>query len=283
MSANAAFGCAAAGHRVLPVNGLQLHALEWGAPGPRGLLFLHGGSAHCHWFDAVAPAFADRFHVLALDQRGHGESQWPVPPAYRTQDFCEDLRQLADALGWGEVTLVGHSMGGHNAMCFAAWHPERVRGLVIADSRPTIPEDRLFELQARGFRPLRTYERPESALARFRLIPRETVADPELLRHLAQAGIVKRGERWVYRFDPACNGTRQPADAWPLLARISAPTLVVRGEWSPILPRPMAAEMVKRIPGARLEEIAGTYHHFLLDRPAALVGLLERFLAGLRG
>ena len=144
MTPHPAFGCAAARHRALPVNGLQLHALEWGAPGPRGLLFLHGGSAHCHWFDAVAPAFAGPFHVLALDQRGHGESQWPEPPSYRTEDFCEDLRQLLDALGWREVTVVGHSMGGHNAMCLAAWYPERVRGLVIADSRPAIPEDRLF-------------------------------------------------------------------------------------------------------------------------------------------
>jgi len=260
-------------------NGLRLHALEWGAPGIPGLLFLHGGSAHCHWFDATAPLFADRFHVVALDQRGHGESQWPDPPAYSTQDFCEDLLGVLAALGWEQMVLVGHSMGGHNAMAFAAWHPNRVRALVIADSRPSIPAERLSVMQARGYRPLRTYDGPESAVARFRLLPRETVADPELLRHLADAGIVRRGERWVYRFDPACNGTRQPVDAWPLLSRITAPTLVVRGEWSPILPRGMAGEMVKRISGARLEEVSGTYHHLMLDRPAAFVSVLDRFFS----
>lgn len=275
------FGCDTAGHRVFSANGFRLHALEWGAPGAPGLLFLHGGSAHCHWFDAVAPAFADRFHVLSLDQRGHGESQWPEPPAYRTQDFCADLLALMEAFRWEQMVLVGHSMGGHNAMTFAAWYPERIRGLVITDSRPAIPPDRLSGLQARGHRPLRLYESAESAVARFRLLPRETVADPALLRHLARTGIVERDGRWVYRFDPACNGSRQPVDAWPLLSRITAPTLVVRGEWSPLLPRELAGEIVKRIPHARLQEVPGTYHHVVLDRPAAFVSLLDRFLSNL--
>jgi pimeloyl-ACP methyl ester carboxylesterase len=172
-------------------------------------------------------------------------------------------------------------MGGHNAMAFAAWQPERVRGLVIVDSRPSIPPDRLSNLQARGHRPLRTYESAESAVGRFRLLPRETVADPQLLRHLARAGIVKRGAHWIYRFDPACNGTRQPVDAWPLLSRIAAPTLIVRGEMSPILPRQMAREMVERIPGARLEEVPGSYHHLMLDRPEAFRDVLDRFVSEL--
>lgn len=276
------FGCALARRRVLSANGLQLHALEWRTAARPGLLFLHGGAAHSHWFDAVAPAFADRFHVLALDQRGHGESQWPAPPAYRTQDFCDDLRGLMETLRWEQMVLVGHSMGGHNAMAFAAWYPERVRVLVIVDSRPAIPPERLAEWQARRrSRPLRTYETVASAVARFRLLPPETVADPALLRHLARAGIVKRGGRWVYRFDPACNGARQPVDAWPLLPRITSPTLIVRGEWSPILPRRLADEMVGRIPGARLEEIPGTYHHLMLDRPEAFVSILDRFVTGL--
>lgn len=281
MSPPAPFGCASARDRSLFVNGLTLHALEWGVPGHPGLLFLHGGSAHAHWFDLVAPAFADRFHVIALDQRGHGESQWPVPPAYSTRDFSEDLLHALDALGWKGVILVAHSMGGHNAMAFAGWHPERVRRLVIADSRPAVPLERLAAYQARiRGRPLRTYDNPESAAARFRLVPPETVADPALLRHLALAGLVERDGCWVYRFDPACDGTRQPVDAWPLIPRITAPTLVVRGEWSTILRPDVAVEMVKRIPDARLEEIPGTYHHVMLDRPAAFVSVLERFLLG---
>src|SRR5262245_64329266 len=112
-----ASGCSEARRRVLDVNGLALSALEWGVPGRPALCFLHGGSAHAHWFDRIAPAFADRYHVLALDQRGHGESQWPAVSAYATPDFVSDLIGVFDALGWTRAALVGHSMGGHNAMC----------------------------------------------------------------------------------------------------------------------------------------------------------------------
>jgi pimeloyl-ACP methyl ester carboxylesterase len=278
MTSSARFGCSLARHRFLSAGGLRLHALEWDAPGAPGLLFLHGGSAHAHWFDAVAPAFAGRFHVLSPDQRGHGESQWAEPPAYDTSYFCDDLRDVLDALGWRQMILVGHSMGGHNAMAFAAWYPERVRGLVIADSRPAVSPAAIERMRSRGSRPLRTYESPESAVERFRLLPPETVADPEFLRHLARIGITRRDGGWAYRFDPACSGTRKPVDAWPLLPRIAAPTLVVRGEWSPILRRETAAEMVKQMPNAGLEEIAGSYHHLTLDRPAAFVEVLDRFV-----
>src|SRR5204862_130849 len=139
--------------------------------GRPALCFLHGGAAHAHWFDLVAPAFADRFHVVSLDQRGHGESQWAEPAAYATQDFVADLIGVMDSLGWERTTVVGHSMGGHNAMAFAAWHPERVSRLVIVDSRPAIPPERLEGMHARGRH-------------------RETAAAPELLAHLARAGFV---------------------------------------------------------------------------------------------
>lgn len=274
------FGCALARPRRLTVNRLALAALEWGAPRDHGLCFLHGGSAHAHWFDAVVPALADRFHVISLDQRGHGESQWPVPPAYRTEDFAEDLSGVMEALGWKRMSLVGHSMGGHNAMCFAALRPACVERLVIVDSRPAIPVDRLTAMHRRGYRALRRHESPDVAIASFRLLPRETIAPPEFLAHLARAGIIERGGRWTYRFDPACNGTRQPLDAWPLLPTIECPTLIVRGEKSPILPRRMAEEMTKAIPRAVLQEIPRAYHHLVLDTPRAFVTLLEGFLLG---
>jgi len=73
--------CRSSSSRFLSVNGLTLHALEWARPGAPGLCFLHGGSAHSHWFDRVIAPFLGRYHVIALDQRGHGASQWPKPPA----------------------------------------------------------------------------------------------------------------------------------------------------------------------------------------------------------
>jgi esterase len=272
------FGCDAARRRKVYAGGLTLRGLEWGKPGQPALCFLHGGSAHAHWFDAVAPAFAGRYHVLSLDQRGHGESDWPVPAAYATEDFTADLLSMMDALGWRRMALVGHSMGGHNAMAFAAWYPERLRALSVVDSRPSIPSERLATMHRRGHRGPRRHESLDTALRSFRLLPPETTADPALLEHLGREGIVERDGRFLYRFDPACNGTRRPADGWALLERIAAPTLLVRGEHSPILPREMAAEMAKRIPKVRVEEIPGAYHHLVLDAPEAFTAVLDRFL-----
>src|SRR5258705_6814238 len=225
-------GCETARKRSVVVGGLRLSFLEWGIAGPPVLCFLPGGSAHAHWFDRVTPAFADRFHVIALDQRGHGESQWAQPPAYATENFAADLLGVIDALGWRRVALIGHSMGGHNAMSFSAWHPDRVSALVIVDSRPVIPADRLDRLRSRGQRILRPYPSAEAAAQSFRLVPRETNAEPAFFAHLGRAGVVERDGHCVYRFDPASNSARAPADAWPLLPRVTAAALIARGELS---------------------------------------------------
>jgi pimeloyl-ACP methyl ester carboxylesterase len=275
-------GCDAASRRSFTVNGLTLRTLGWGSPGRPGLCFLHGGSAHAHWFDAVAPAFAGRYEVIALDQRGHGESDWPPSSsdgtAYATETFASDLLGVIDALGWKDMTLCGHSMGGHNAMAFTAWHPHRVRALVIIDSRPAMPSERLERMHRRGHHGPRRHHTLEAAVTSFRLRPPETTADAALLRHLAHAGIIEREGRFLYRFDPRTNGLRRPVDAWPLLDLITAPTLIVRGEHSPVLTRPMAEAMAGRIGRARWEEIEGAYHHLVLDRPAAFSAVLDRFL-----
>jgi len=274
-------GCATAASRTATINSLRLHYFEWGEPGRTPLLFLHGGSAHAHWFDAVAPAFADRYHAVALDQRGHGESEWSRPPAYATEDFARDLRGVIEALGWRQAVVIGHSMGGHNAMAFAAWHPEHVRALVVVDSRPAIPEERLKQLRARGYRALRLHRTRQDAIAAFHLLPRETRADAGILSHLATMGVVERDGGFMYRFDPEANRSRRPVDTMRLLEGITAPTLVVRGEWSPVLTREMADRMVATIRGARFAEIPATYHHLVLDAPVAFVRVLGDFLSTL--
>jgi pimeloyl-ACP methyl ester carboxylesterase len=272
------FACETARSRRLELNGLALQVREWGAPASTGILLLHGGAAHGHWFDRVAPALAARRHVAALDQRGHGESDWARPPAYATEDFAADVAAAVKRLGWREAVLVGHSMGGHNAMACAAWHPGRVRALVVVDARPAIPEERLAQMRERGERPHRRHPTVEAAVAGFRLLPPETVAVPGLLAHLARASVAWRDGAVSLRFDPACYAARKPVDAWPLLPRVAAPALVVRGEHSPILPRDMAERLAAELPRGRLVQIAGAHHHLVLDRPREFVAALGGFL-----
>src|SRR5689334_5201799 len=276
---NLLLGCERARARTETINDLRLHWLESGVAGAPALCFLHGGAAHAHWFDRVTPAFADRFHVVSLDQRGHGESQWAEPPAYGTQDFTGDLVEVMDRLGWERMTVIGHSMGGHNAMTFAAWHPERLRALVIVDSRPAIPTERLQVMHARGRRLPRAHPSEDAAVKAFRLLPRETFADPELLAHLARAGMTRRNGGWGWRFDPATHGNRAPVDAWLLLPQITVPTLIVRGGLSPVLTADMAERVRSLIPHSTLVTIPEAYHHLTLDRPAEFTAALANFLA----
>jgi pimeloyl-ACP methyl ester carboxylesterase len=275
------FACEAAQRRRVEVGGLELHLLEWGRTARSGILLLHGGAAHAHWFDAVAAPLAEHRHVVALDQRGHGESAWATSPAYATEDFVGDIVGVLDRIGWESAVLVGHSMGGHNAIACGAWHPERVRGLVIVDSRPVIPAERLAQMKERGERPPRRHPTLEAAVAAFRLLPPETGADPALLAHLARESVVWRDGGVTARFDPSCYAARVPVDGWLLLSRIAAPTLVVRGERSPILPRPMAERLQTELPAGRLVEIPGAYHHVVLDQPQAFVREAGEFLDSL--
>jgi pimeloyl-ACP methyl ester carboxylesterase len=275
------FACGTAASRFVPANGLRLHLLEWGEPGRPALCFLHGGSAHAHWFDLVVPAFADRFHVIALDQRGHGESEWPHPPAYATEDFVADLIGVMDALGWRQMTVVGHSMGGLNSLALSAWRPDRVQALVIADSRPAFSKEGLGMMHERGQRGLRRHPSKEAAVAAFRLRPRDTLADPAVLRHIGESGVVERDGGWVYRFDTNASVFRRPADGWSLIGKIVAPTLILRAQRSPSLPPETAERLQAGIANATLVEIPDSFHHLTLDRPREVTVALDRFLSGL--
>jgi pimeloyl-ACP methyl ester carboxylesterase len=112
-------------------NGITLEYLDWGGTG-EVLILLHGSGDNPHVFDDLAPAFTDRFHVIAYARRGHGRSQ--ARPPYDTATLTEDLRGLMDALGISRASLVGWSLGGNEITAMAALHPERVDKLVYLDA-----------------------------------------------------------------------------------------------------------------------------------------------------
>jgi esterase len=264
--------------RFVTVDGLRLRYRDWGGDG-QPCLALHGSAAHAHWWDPVAPFLARRLRVLALDLRGHGRSEWPRPPAYRTEHFAADVLGLIERLRLGRVVLAGHSMGGHVALAFAAWHPGAIERLAVLDARPVVHPARLVARRARAGRRQLEFPTRATALGRFRLSPPETVAPARLVLAVAARGIRPvGGGRWAYRFDPECDRTRVPVDAWPLLPRIQVPTLILRGERSTVLSREVAERMRDAIPGARLEQLPGAHHHLTLDAPARLA---DRLLAWL--
>jgi len=103
-------------------NGIRIHYLDWGGNGPV-LLFLTGLGLSAHIYDKFAPRFVDKFHVIALTRRGHGDSDYPET-GYDVDTLTEDVRQSMDALGIDKAILAGHSMANVELCHFAALHPE---------------------------------------------------------------------------------------------------------------------------------------------------------------
>lgn len=137
MSAAVVFSCGAAAQpsskeAFVNVNGVRLHYIDWGGNG-RPLLFLTSLGSNARQFDALAPQFVDRFHVLALTRRGKDPSDKP-PSGYDTTTLAEDIKGFLDALQIDRVSLAGYSIAGDEETRFAALFPDRVEKLVYLDA-----------------------------------------------------------------------------------------------------------------------------------------------------
>jgi pimeloyl-ACP methyl ester carboxylesterase len=258
------------------LEGVRLHAIHHGDPSRSKLVLLHGGGANAHWWDDVAPVLAERFHVVALDFRGHGDSDQPEP---RPGAFQRDLAALLDHLGAPEATLLGHSMGGHVALEHAARHggARRPRALVVVDvARGAGTRTRRLMRLALAAR--RTYRTRQEAVARFRFLPPAPGAAADLRERIAACSVREEPDgRFAFKFDPRWFALGPGAG--PDLERVATPTLLVRGAESPLLSRDGALAIVAEIRGARLVEIEGAGHNVHLERPARFLEAVLSFLA----
>jgi esterase len=268
-------------HRFV-ANGLALNCLDYGGDGKPPMLFIHGGSAHAHWWDFVAPAFIENFHVLALDQRGHGDSEWANEWAYGSRHYVSDLEQVIDAWGFGAPILIGHSMGAHNVLAYAIEHSEKLRAIAVLDPPPDYPEQAVAYLQSLAQKPARRFESLDEAARNFKVLPRETLAKKEILEYVARHSFKQRDDgSWIHKIDRRAM-TREPSTVWKSLHRIACPALIVKITRSPLLDREVAKKMVAQFPNARLAEVDDSYHHVMLDNPTALIEVIKDFVRDLK-
>src|SRR5262245_16856552 len=124
--------------RFARLDGLRIHFRDWLGPTPDAplLVLLHGARGDAHVWDAFGPVLAARYRVIAVDARGHGESDWSPTHDYGVEDHVADVTQLIEALGYGTASLVGASMGGTTAYSVAALFPDVVERLVLVDISP---------------------------------------------------------------------------------------------------------------------------------------------------
>ncbi len=99
-------------------------------------VLLHGLRAYGHWFDDFSEIAKSSFRIIAPDQRGRGESDWAPDRDYATDAYVADLEGVANTLIEGKFVLASHSMGGGNAVSYAASHPNRISALLLLDYAP---------------------------------------------------------------------------------------------------------------------------------------------------
>jgi pimeloyl-ACP methyl ester carboxylesterase len=268
-------------------NGLRLHYLDWGNPDKPDMLLLHGFAQTCHSWDFVALAFSDRFHVVVLDQRGHGDSDWAPDGDYSPETQQKDIHAFVQTMGLTDLVIMGLSMGGRNAFTYAAGQPDDIRALVIVDAGP--------ENMRSGSQNIRQFVQQDDELdsvdafvQRFlKYNPRRDAIQVRgsMVHNLKQLPSGK----WTWKYDGLLRGPNRgmqqdpdaPARLWSYLEGLACPTLVVRGAESDIMAMETAGAMHERIPDGRLATVSGAGHLVMGDNPSgfeqAVTGFLNSF------
>ena len=200
------------------VAGVVIHYLAWGKRGRRGLVFVHGGGAHAHWWTHLAATFAEDLRVVALDLSGHGDSGHR--DAYDIEQWTEEVMAVAHHGGIaGRPVVIGHSMGGFVTIATAALHAEDLAGVIVCDSPVTEPDPEVERYRLKeAFGNPRTYTSVDVALARFRTVPPQEHYCDFVMDHVARRSLraVDDGFRWKFdrhvfeQFGGGMRGIAQP-------------------------------------------------------------------------
>jgi pimeloyl-ACP methyl ester carboxylesterase len=275
-SENAATGRAQSGD-------VRLFFRRFGRPGATPVLILHGLSFFSYDWIGTAEALAADREVVAMDMRGFGDSDCSPSGDYSLAAFSGDVIALLDHLGWRDVILMGHSMGGRNATFCTAEHPGRVKALVLVDYSP--------ENAPAGSKRVRTqvagtpdsFESVDAAMRYFAKDPDEHADRAHYeayLRKVDGGYAIKRDPHFRAQFRRILETGEHPklgVDIWQTLSRLQCPTLVVRGARSDMFAAATVAKVRAANPRIRVVEVdAG--HNVAVDNPLDFLSAVRPFL-----
>jgi pimeloyl-ACP methyl ester carboxylesterase len=260
---------------------MRFHYLDWNTK-RHPILFLHGGGINAHTWDAVCLMLRERYRCVALDQRGHGDSEWSPTIDYSVDTQARDVEGFIEQLHLDNPILVGQSMGGLNSMAYAVRHSATMKGLVVVDVGP--------EINSAGTQRIREFSStPElESLEAFleRAVKFNPLRDPRTLRRSLFYNLRQLPTgKWSLKHDQrraSAEAARIASDQRERLARelskISCPTLIVRGAKSDVLSDEAAARFARMLPQARWVRVEHAGHNVQGDNPRGLLDALASFL-----
>lgn len=243
------------------------------------LICLHGTSGNSKHWNRLAHFLESSYRVIALDQRGHGESEKP-DSGYDTLNLMHDLETFIDKLGISKFSLLGASLGSRVATMYAANHPDVVERLVLIELSFAMPEEAKMRM-IRGQLSKPTYfNSSEDALA-YSKATRPEWSDEMHKDAMAQDLLTDRDGRlvWAYSIQAAVKCLEQAdSDQWDDLVNIRCPTLLVRGEKSNVLTKPTAEKILAIVKDCKFVQIANAAHGVARDNPKQLNQAVSDFL-----
>ena len=267
-------------HQVI-IGSMRFHYLDWGGDGPP-LLFLHGGGLNAHTWDAVCVMLRERYHCIALDQRGHGDSEWSPVVDYAVETQFADVEGFIKALRLANPVLIGQSMGGLNSLAYAIRHSREMKGLVVVDVGPEI--NPAGTQRIREFASTSELDSPEAFLERavkFNPLRNPAVLKRSLYYNLRQTPVGK----WALKHDQrraseeySRIGTAQRERIAGQISQISCPTLIVRGALSDVLTDNAAEKFAGSLAKGRWVRVENAGHNVQGDNPGGLLEVLTPFL-----
>jgi pimeloyl-ACP methyl ester carboxylesterase len=264
------------------VEGASIHYLAWGEPGRRGLVFVHGGGAHAHWWSPVAATFAGQFRVAALDLSGHGDSDHR--DAYELDQWTDEVVAVAADAGMsGPPVVIGHSMGGFVTIATAARHGDEVQAAIVCDSpvAHVDPEINAYRLRE-AFGMPRTYADFDDAVRHFRTVPAQDNYCDYMMDFVARHSLKPVDGGWQWKFDRRVfeqfgAGLGSLAEAY--LADVGCRLALLRSEFGLVTPDIGASMFEKLGRVTPVIEIPEAGHHAMLDQPLLLLTALRTLLA----
>ena len=272
--------------QVISVNGLRLLCRHWGDASAPAVVLLHGLRGFSGTWRTLAASLAGDHHLIALDQRGRGDSDWDVHHNYYTDAYLADLEGVLDQLGLARFALLGHSMGGTTSYVYASRHPERLAALIIEDIAPGSSvrgrgAERIVAEMATLPESFGTWEEAR----RYWRAQRPGISEAALEQRLVENLREDPNGKIAWRYD--ARGIRETRmnpdrsriiDLWPVIGKLDVPTLIIRGERSDFCPAETVDEVCRR--NARIAQVSvpNASHYVHDDAPTQFAEHVRGFL-----